>query len=123
MAILDSSAIIHLLKGAQKGQSLQEKFETELTSTTSISINEVLAGIDNKHKLIAIDFLKGLEIIPFDERAAYKSAELEESLRKKGKMMGKLDLLIAAICLTHNIPLVTTDADFNAVQGLKILTV
>ena len=122
MAVLDSSTIIHLLKGTQQGHILREKFENEILTTTSISINEVLIGIKDQQKILALEFLKELEILPFDERAAYKSVELEDYFRKKGKLIGKLDTMIAAICLTHNLSLITTDKDFDFVPGLKVLT-
>ena len=122
MAVLDSSAIIHILNGTEKGKQIEERFADELISTTSISINEVLIGLTKTERGLIMPFVKGLEVLPFDEAAAFKSIELEDFLRSKGKPIGKQDIFIASICLVHELSLVTTDKDFNNVPGLKLLT-
>ena len=50
-------------------------------------------------------------------------AELYLSLRKAGKTIGTNDLWIASVCLEHNIPLLTLDADFSNVCGLELIII
>lgn len=123
MAVLDSSSIIHLLRGSEAGKLIKQQYLEELNSTTTICVHEVLIGAKQKYREEAINFIKKLEILPFDEKAANKSVELHDMLSKKGRQMQKLDLFIASICLTHGTPLITTDADFDNIDGLLVRNV
>ena len=42
-------------------------------------------------------------------------------LRKAGTPIGTNDLWISAICIEHNVPLLTTDSDFAKVTDLKLI--
>ena len=120
MAVLDSSAIIYLLDGTEKGRVIKEEFGSEISATTTICINEVLTGYTQKEQERAWPFFQNLEILPFDLRASLKSVDLERSLRKKGTMLSKPDLFIASICLVHSLPLITTDKGFKDIEGLNL---
>lgn len=122
MIILDSSAIIQILNGTRIGKEIKDRYMHRefISATTSISINEVLIGIKENKKEDVKKFFKELEILDFGSEAAYKSVEIEEELRKKGKLINKLDIYIASICLIHNIPIITLDKDFNNIEGLKV---
>ncbi|MBI4148040.1 type II toxin-antitoxin system VapC family toxin [Candidatus Woesearchaeota archaeon] len=122
MAILDSSAIIHVLAGSGEGERIKEKFGDVAYATSAISVHEVLAGVSDGHRAKVVEFLKNIEILPFDAAAAFKSSELELHLKRSGRMICKLDILIASICLVRNVPLITTDNDFKKVTGLSVLT-
>jgi tRNA(fMet)-specific endonuclease VapC len=54
-----------------------------------------------------------------DEEDAYLAAELQVSLRRRGRQLGTVDALIAATALHHNLLLLTTDKDFDAVPDLQ----
>ena len=123
MAALDSSALIHILSGTKQGNEIKEQFGYEAASITAISINEVLIGVHEKNKEEVLRFLQGFDILPFDARAAIKSVELERTLAKSGKPIGKLDLFIAAICIVHDVHLITTDKDFNNIKDLKVMLI
>jgi|SRR3989338_4443723 len=123
MAVLDSSAIIHILEGTRQGLIIKENYGDEALSTTVFSINEVLIGLQGKQKEEAKAFLTILDIISFDQNAAFKSVELEEDLRAKGKLINKTDIFIASICISHSLPIITTDKDFQNVRSLKVFFV
>ena len=113
MAVLDSSVIISLISGSSSGELLRKRFGEESFSTTSISINEVFIGLTEKQRQSVSPFFHGIEILPFDSEAAFRSVDLEKSMRAKGRLIGKPDIFIAAICITHGLPLVTMDAGFK----------
>lgn len=123
MILLDSSAVVDLFLGTARGKKVKETIGQEPISVTSFSIHEVLIGVKEKEREIISDFFKSILIIPFDAAASYRSLELEISLRRKGKIMAKVDLFIASISLLHNLPLLTTDSDFREVEGLQVLHV
>ena len=122
MMILDTSAVIELLRGTGKGKEIQKMLDHNAALVTSITVNEALVGEKNNREQV-INFLKEINVLSFDGDAAWRSVELEEELYKKGKPLTKLDLYIASICLVNNVPLVSTDKGFQSVEGLKLLLV
>jgi len=47
---------------------------------------------------------------------------LKSSQERKGegKMIEKTDIFIAAICMVHSLPLITTDEGFRNIEGLEV---
>jgi tRNA(fMet)-specific endonuclease VapC len=63
----------------------------------------------------------GLTVWPFDERAAAEFGRLRADLRRRGRPMQVIDVMIAAIALSlRNCSVVTTDSDLRAVPGLTV---
>ena len=123
MIVLDSSAAIELLRGTSLGEKIREKLETEAAATTTITVHELMANARETEKEKLLEFLGAFEILPYAQEAAFKSAEIEQQLKKKGKTIGKLDIFMAAICIVHSLPLLTLDKDFAQVPELKRIQV
>jgi len=67
------------------------------------------------------EFLSSLSVIPFDAPAADVFGSIRFSLRKKGRPIGDLDMLIAAAAMSHGATLVTRNTrHFSEVEGLQI---
>ena len=65
--------------------------------------------------------LGALEILPFDEPAELRYAEIRLALERAGKPIGGNDLLIAAHALALQLTLVTANEDeFRRVPGLTV---
>ncbi len=54
-----------------------------------------------------------------NETDAMLAAELQIALRRQGRRLATVDALIAVIALRHDLTLLTTDNDFNAIPELK----
>ena len=68
------------------------------------------------------EWLRLRESIPCyipDEEDAYLAAELQVSLRRRGRQLETVDALIAATALHHGLLLLTSDKDFDSVPDLK----
>ena len=66
-------------------------------------------------------FLRPFQTLPFDDAAARTYARIRSELERAGTPIGPLDMLIAAITLTHNLTLITHNTrEFQRVQGLQI---
>lgn len=120
MILLDTSVVIEILKGTPLGSRIQTLIEKEKVAITAITVNEVLTG-EEKHREMITPFVQSCSILPFDESAAWKSAEIEQSLYKKGKPLAKLDLYIASISIANNLTLVSIDKDFKNVSQLQLI--
>jgi len=65
--------------------------------------------------------LAGLTIWPFDEKAAAEFGRLRSELRRRGRPMQVIDIMIAAIANTlGNCTVVSTDSDLAAIPGLTV---
>ncbi|MBI4671516.1 MAG: PIN domain-containing protein [Chloroflexi bacterium] len=53
-----------------------------------------------------------------DETDAVSAADLQITLRKRGRQLATIDALIATLALRHNLILLTTDRDFQAAPEL-----
>lgn len=121
MAILDSSAIIDLLAANEKGKRIKEKYEKDIQATTQFSLHEVLVGLIGARREVGRVLINQLEVFDYDRDAAEKSIEIEEKLRKKGRLINQTDIFIAGICMAKNMAIITTDEDFKEIDGLKVL--
>lgn len=123
MILLDSSAIIEFLEESEKGDRVRKFVENESGAVSTISINELLVTSEGKENEVIRKLLGEMHVFDFDERVSYRSVEIEKALREEGRLIGKLDIFIAAVCLVNKLFLVTLDRDFERVDGLKVLLV
>jgi tRNA(fMet)-specific endonuclease VapC len=65
--------------------------------------------------------LAGLTVWPFDEKAAAEFGRLRAELRRLGRPMQVIDIMIAAVALSlGNCTVVSADSDLAAVPGLTV---
>ncbi len=79
-----------------------------------------LQGRESRERQKVLSLFESMEILSFDERCAKETAEIRAQLQKKGKLIGIEDCMIAAIAKINHETLVTKDADFSSIDGLKI---
>lgn len=60
-----------------------------------------------------------LSLLETDEADALDAAHLQVTLRRRGRQLGTVDALIAAVALRYSLTLLTTDRDFAAVPALS----
>lgn len=66
------------------------------------------------------DFLQNIEIEVWDPHCAEQYAQLAATLKHQGRPLDAMDTLIAAHALAHDFTLVSNDAAFRRVKGLKL---
>jgi len=66
------------------------------------------------------EFLRRVDVLPWDEAVMKRYGELRSSLQKTGITLGGMDMLIAAHALHTRSVLVTNDAAFSRVDGLVV---
>ncbi len=120
MIILDTSAIIEILRGTQKTQLIREQAGTEDVSITSLSVHELMIGVREKEIPSLMAFLSSVTVKSFDFAAAFKSAEIEKQLTHNGRKIEESDIFIAGICMASNAKLITLDKDFESIEGLNV---
>jgi len=128
MACLETTFLIDLLRGKPEVNSLKDeldKAKTELTvaapSLMELWSGACLVGLPKKEKEKIDALFQSLAILPLDERSAKEAGEIEAELVKNGKTITIEDVMIAAIAKVHNETLITRDAHYARIPGLKIL--
>lgn len=64
-------------------------------------------------------FLLGVTIFSWDSEAARQYGELRATLEREGRLMGSLDMMIAAHALALGLVLITNDRAFGRIRKLK----
>lgn len=115
--ILDTSILIEILGNNVQLQEKLEKINEQIATTVITKYELLKAPREDSAKAL----LNSLKIYDFEERAAERSAKIFKELKKNGKMINELDILIASIVIANDEMLITKDSDFKNVDNLKLL--
>jgi tRNA(fMet)-specific endonuclease VapC len=127
MYLIDTNICIYIIK--KKPADVLKTLKTKLKKDiyiSSITIAELEYGIaksqfPEKNKIALIEFLSIFNILSFDDCDAVDFGEIKKELEKKGKIIGPMDLLLAAQAKSKKLILVTNNTkEFERVEGLKI---
>jgi tRNA(fMet)-specific endonuclease VapC len=124
--LLDTDTCIYLLKGLIK--NAEEQFEALKpgdVAIATITLAELLFGAEKsrhveQNKQTIENFIRPLVLLSFDANAAKQYGYIRYKLEQSGRIIGSMDMLIAAIALANDVKLVTNNLkEFNRVNGLK----
>jgi tRNA(fMet)-specific endonuclease VapC len=126
--ILDTNALVALLKGVSEANEAFRRLEesNDEPSTTIISAYELLRGAyvsSNPEKNLAEvqELLSNMQILDLTLQACEEAAKIYRELRKKGRLIGENDVLIAGIVKASAGTLLTRDTHFKLVEGLDTM--
>lgn len=119
MYCLDTSAVLELMYGTLRGKKILETVDTASIIISSFTVYELLNGLKEQERESVEQFLKDVHTISFDVNAAKKSSSVRRELKTKGSLINELDILIAGVCLAHNLTLITKDNDFKKIISLN----
>ena len=120
---LDTSAFIEVLYATDKGKKIQNLLAEEPITITVFTLHELFVGMKEKEIKQLEDFLKLVSVAEYSKESSLHSSVIERYLRGKGRLINKMDILIAGICLQEDYHLVTCDTDFENIKGIKITIV
>ncbi len=122
MIVLDSSAVIELFAGTKQGELVRDVIVNHPIALSALTTYEVFLDLSGNDADEFTSFIQNVHVLAFDLDTARKAVLIEQALGKKGHLIGKLDILIAATCLIHNLPLLTFDRDFSYVENLHLVS-
>ena len=112
---------------APEVEALRRALETrETVASTGLVLQELLQGFRGpraRDRIVAT-----FETLPFlvlDRADHVRAAEVRNTCRRRGLQVGTIDALLAALCLRHELTLLSTDRDFErmaAVVPLRVWT-
>lgn len=83
-------------------------------SLTGIILQELLQGVRGpKQRKVLLARLEALPLVEPERRDHVEAAELRNTCRRRGVQLGTVDASIAALCIRHNLTLLTADQDFE----------
>ena len=119
---LDTSIIIDLLR--KKEKTVKQLLRLEFTpAITAVTVAELYMGERKDEKLDLV--LKRLKFYPLDYESSRLAGKIYRALKKRGELIEFRDILIAAICIKHGIPLLTKNTKhFKRLEeyGLTVTT-
>jgi len=91
-----------------------------------IVLGELMYGALNssrkeENELAVRKFLEHSILLPVDENVAEIYSGVRLKLKQSGRPMPENDIWIAAICLEHNLALLSRDKHFSFIDGLNII--
>ena len=123
--MLDSSTIGNLVRNDANVARRIANVDMASLCISSIVEGEILYGLAKRPEarrlaLVMKEFLKRVESVPWNSKAAGHYGELRARMEKRGQALSPLDTLIAAHALSLNLTLVTCDKAFQSVEGLHV---
>jgi tRNA(fMet)-specific endonuclease VapC len=124
--LLDTDTCVYLIK--RNPAQVHERFRRHRLSTVALSsivVSELSWGAaksGSQRNVEALDaFLAALQVIAYDQSAAFIYGRLRADLERRGTPIGPLDMLIAAHALSLDMTLVTNnEREFRRVPELRI---
>jgi tRNA(fMet)-specific endonuclease VapC len=103
----------HLAKVRMEELAISTVTEGELRYGAARSLSQPLQSTVEQ-------FLLGVTILSWDSEAARQYGELRATLEREGRVMGSLDMMIAAHALALDVILITNDRAFARIRHLKV---
>lgn len=127
MYLLDTNICIYAInrKPASVINAIKEKSVLGLY-ISSITLAELEYGIENslqqdRNRIALQKFISVFNVLDFDAEDAISYGKLRSRLKRTGKLIGPLDMLLAAQALSKELIFVTNNAsEFERVEGLQM---
>jgi predicted nucleic acid-binding protein len=125
LALADTSVFIALEQERPLANAVPSAVAVSVISVAELRLGVLAAGetTTRAQRLRTLSRAEELEPLPIDASVANAWAELRIALRERGKNMPLNDSWIAATAIAHRIPVVSQDADYDDVPGVKVIRV
>jgi predicted nucleic acid-binding protein len=124
--LLDTSVLI----GIESGRPVRAEAMPETTAISVVTKAELRLGIfaaadieTRDQRLMTFELANRMVSLPVDEAVSRAWAQMRAYLAASGRRVAVNDMWIAATAAAHEIPVLTQDGDFDALNGVAGLTV
>jgi tRNA(fMet)-specific endonuclease VapC len=124
--LLDTNIVIYTMKNRPQQVRSYFKAQQGRIGISSVTLGELVFGAEHSQQvernLADIEALTArLEVLPFDDAAAYHFGQIRAELYRIGRPIGPYDMMIAGHARACGLKLVTNNVkEFKRVQGLII---
>lgn len=124
--LLDTNICIALMKGRDKAVQRLRLLQPSDCAISKVTAYELLTGVlkcqnpvGERAKVMRLMSL--VPVLPFDEAAAVRAAEVRAYLESIGKVCGPYDMLLAGHALSQGLSMATNNVgEFSRVPGLQV---
>lgn len=122
MTIIDTDVLIDFINGIDAaGKVIQRHMRAGRLATTIINQYELLKGSKSQQDCAVLERLFSvIKIYDLDYNSIKVSADISKKLKKSGNQIPDPGALIAGIAVSQGETIVTEDAHFSKVEGLRI---
>jgi predicted nucleic acid-binding protein len=123
LVIADTDVIIDFFSGAEPSAGqVASLVANQSLALTAISVFELYAGVSGLRRLGQIDAIVSLaRVFPFGTEDALAAASVYNAMKKSGNLIGAQDILIAGVCISRKLPLLTRNkGHFSRIPGLHL---
>jgi len=123
--MLDTNTISHLVKNHPAVSWRVTEVPMATLCISAITGGELIFGLaklpdaQRLHQAVR-ELLRRVDVLPWDRAAMECYGNVRSDLEKQGRPLGPLDMLIAAHALATHSVLVSHDAAFSRVAGLRV---
>lgn len=124
--LIDSDWVADWLAGKSLTVQLLASLSEEEVAISLITFGEIYEGIyygrdPDRAEAGFVSFLREVKVLPLSRSIMQRFARIRGDLRRRGRMIGDPDILIAATALDHDLILVTRNVrDFQRIPGMKL---
>jgi len=124
--MLDTNIIIYIMKNRPKQVKKRFKQHKGQMCIASVTLGELVFGAEHSQQvernLADIEaMIARLDVLPFDNKAAYHFGQIRAALYSIGKPIGPYDMMIAGQARASGLILVTNNVkEFNRIERLRI---
>lgn len=124
--LLDTNIVIYVIKN--RPLCVRDVFNRNSgrMAISSITLAELAHGVEKssdpaRNLAVVEDFVSRLEVLPYDDRAAWQYGVIRAALEKTGKPIGVNDLHIAGHARSLGLVIVTNNLrEFERVPGISV---
>lgn len=124
--MLDTNIVIYTMKN--RPQTVKRRFEKHQgrIAISTVTLGELVFGAEHSQQvernLADIESMAArLDVLPFEESAAYHFGQIRAALYGMGKPIGPYDMMIAGHARSRGLKLVTNNMqEFERVEGLQL---
>lgn len=124
--LLDTSVLVAI----ENGRALRTEAMPKTTAISVVTKAELRVGIFaaedieiRDRRLMTFELANRIVALPIDEAVSRAWAQMRAYVGASGQKIGVNDMWIAATAAAHEIPVLTQDGDFDALNGIAGLTV
>ena len=121
--IADTDVLIDYFSGLEPIASVVcALINSDRLALSAVTVFELFAGVTGKKRLAQVEtFTSLIPVFPLNGEASKKAGSIYTALKKTGNLIGNQDILMAAICMMNDLPLISRNiAHFSRVEGLKL---
>jgi len=127
MYLLDTNICIYAIKNKPiiVLEKIKEKSKLGIY-ISALTVAELEYGIENSKKIednriSLLKYLSLFNILPFDDEDAIPYGKLKSKLRREGRIIGPIDMLLAAQAISKDLIFVTNNTkEFERIEKIKL---